>query len=265
MIWKSEEILVLVKVYPTPSNKYGETVCTAGITRNSKWIRLYPIQYRDLPESQQYDKFQWIKVNVTPSNEMLKRPESFRVNTSSIELLEKIPPKSGWLEREKYFHPSVSKSLEVLDKLKKEKRTSLGAFKPKSVEDFIIEKDSGEWNENQQRVLQQSSLFKQEKTTLKKVPYKFHYLFHCDDLNCNGHDIQIFDWETAQSYWRFKNIYKDESLTLQKLRDKWLDYFFKKRESYFVVGTDSRWNKFIILTIVSPRRKTNQIPLFDKI
>lgn len=193
---------------------------------------------------------------------MLRRPESYKVDISSIELLDKIPSKSGWHEREKYFLPAVNKSLEELDAMKEEKKTSLGVFKPRSVEDFIIENDSGKWNENQQRVLSQTSLFKQEKTTLKKVPYKFRYLFHCDDLRCNGHDIQIFDWETAQSYWRFKNIYKDEKLTIQKLREKWLDYFFKKRESYFVVGTDSRWNKFMILTIVSPKRKTDQLTLF---
>lgn len=262
MTWKTAEVLVIVKVYPTPSNRYGETVCTAGITRDSKWIRLYPIQYRDLPRTKQYDKFQWIRVKVTPSNEMLRRPESYKIDTSSIELLKKIPSKSGWHEREKYFLPTTSKSLEALEVMKSEKKTSLGAFKPKSVEDFIIEADSGEWNEKQQRVLQQTSLFKQDKTILKKVPYKFRYLFHCNDKDCKGHDIQIFDWETAQSYWRFKNIYKDEELTKKKLREKWLDYFFKKRESYFIVGTDSRWNKFIILTIVSPKRKVDQLPLF---
>ena len=116
MTWKTEEILVIVKVYPTPSNKYGETVCTAGITRNSKWIRLYPIQFRDLPTSKQYDKFQWIRVKITPSNEMLRRPESYKINIASIELLEKISSKSGWKEREKYFLRAISKSLEDLRK-----------------------------------------------------------------------------------------------------------------------------------------------------
>lgn len=92
MVWETKEVLIIVKVYPTPSNKYGETVCTAGITRDSKWIRLYPIPYRDLPTTQRYDKFQWIRVKVTPSNEMLRRPESHKIDVSSIELLSKIPP-----------------------------------------------------------------------------------------------------------------------------------------------------------------------------
>ncbi len=57
MTWKEEEVLVIVKVYPSPSIKYGEVVCTAGITNEGKFIRLYPIPYRDLPDEQQFKKF----------------------------------------------------------------------------------------------------------------------------------------------------------------------------------------------------------------
>ncbi|MFA5135878.1 MAG: hypothetical protein WC489_00615 [Patescibacteria group bacterium] len=262
MKWTTTEVLVLVKVYPTPSNKYGETVCTAGITRDSKWIRLYPVPYRDLPIDKHYDKFQWIKVKVTPSNEMLRRPESHKIDASSIELLSKIPPGSGWIERTKYFLPATSKSLEEIELKKQENGTSLGAFKPHTVKDFIIESDSGQWNEKQLKVLEQKSLFNQDKATLRKVPYKFRYIFTCNNKDCKGHDIQIFDWEAAQSYWRFKKLYKNEALVLKKLKKRWLDHFFKDRESYFVVGTDFHWNKFMILTIVSPKRKSDQMELF---
>lgn len=36
-----KEILVLVKAYPEPSKKYGSSVCTAGITKEGEWIRIY--------------------------------------------------------------------------------------------------------------------------------------------------------------------------------------------------------------------------------
>ena len=62
--WRDEEILVLAKAYPTPSTKYGETVCTAGVTRSGEWIRLYPITFRDLPFNKRYEKFQWIKAKI---------------------------------------------------------------------------------------------------------------------------------------------------------------------------------------------------------
>ena len=75
--------------------------------------------------------------------------------------------------------------------------------------------------------------------------------------------MQIFDWEIAQTYWSFKRIYKTEELTIHKLKDKWFNYLFQQRDSYFVVGTDSQWNKFMILTVVSPKRKTDQLELFQ--
>ncbi|MYF20247.1 MAG: hypothetical protein F4218_06430 [Synechococcus sp. SB0677_bin_5] len=32
-----------VKTYPTLSQKYGETVCTAGVREDGSWMRLYPL------------------------------------------------------------------------------------------------------------------------------------------------------------------------------------------------------------------------------
>jgi len=77
--------------------------------------------------------------------------------------------------------------------------------------------------------------------------------------------MQIIDWEIAQAYWNFKRIYKTEELTLKVIREKWYTYHFKQRESYFVVGTDSHWNNFMILTVVSPKRKTDQLDLFEAV
>jgi len=37
------KIPITVKAYPAISKEYNETVCTAGITEEGKWIRIYPI------------------------------------------------------------------------------------------------------------------------------------------------------------------------------------------------------------------------------
>lgn len=34
------KILITVKTYPIPSQKYDELVCTAGVTENGEFIRL---------------------------------------------------------------------------------------------------------------------------------------------------------------------------------------------------------------------------------
>jgi len=49
-----EKILVTVKTYPTLSRKYGETVCTAGVREDGSWVRIYPVPFRRLNESEQY-------------------------------------------------------------------------------------------------------------------------------------------------------------------------------------------------------------------
>jgi hypothetical protein len=36
------KVLITVMTYPHPSRGYQELVCTAGITENDDWVRLYP-------------------------------------------------------------------------------------------------------------------------------------------------------------------------------------------------------------------------------
>lgn len=259
MEWKQEEILIIVKVYPSPSKTYGEIVCTAGITIDGKWIRLYPVPFRDLPRNQQFHKFQWISARVSKAKEKLNRPESYKIDSASIKLLTRISDGSGWKEREKYFMPLVRPSLEDIIDQQKENNISLGIFKPKKVEDFIIEKDNENWVPKKQGILGQNTLFNTNRSTLEKIPYTFHYKFTCDDKRCPGHNLIVLDWEAAESYRNFKRTYKDEDLTLKKLKEKWLDFYFVKRESYFVVGTDSVFGKFMILTVISPKRKEESL------
>jgi hypothetical protein len=63
MQWTTKKVLVTVKAYPNPSKKYGETVCVAGIDLGTgKWIRLYPIQYRDLEDEKKFKKYSIIEI-----------------------------------------------------------------------------------------------------------------------------------------------------------------------------------------------------------
>ena len=48
------KILITVKAYPALSKKYNETVCTAGITEEGNWIRIYPIPFRKLKYDKQF-------------------------------------------------------------------------------------------------------------------------------------------------------------------------------------------------------------------
>ena len=78
---QKERILVTVKTYPTLSTKYGETVCTAGIREDGTWVRIYPVPFRRLHETERYKKYDWIECQLRPSSQD-HRPDS--LSTLSI-------------------------------------------------------------------------------------------------------------------------------------------------------------------------------------
>ena len=47
MTWERKRLLLAVKAYPERSRKHGDVVCTAGITEEGEWIRLYPIDFQE--------------------------------------------------------------------------------------------------------------------------------------------------------------------------------------------------------------------------
>jgi hypothetical protein len=81
--YQEKRILILGTTYPSYSSKYTELVCTGGIEEGtSRMVRLYPIAYRYLDESQRFKAFQWVKVRVTRESSDT-RPESLRVEKGS--------------------------------------------------------------------------------------------------------------------------------------------------------------------------------------
>ena len=96
------QVVVTVKAYPSVSVKYGESVCVAGIrtdTEAPQWVRLYPVEYRDLPVDRRVAKYEEIALQVSPSSDT--RPESLRPDTTTIEVQRKITTGKDrkWSER----------------------------------------------------------------------------------------------------------------------------------------------------------------------
>lgn len=99
-----EPLLITVKTYPTLSRKYGETVCTAGIRPDGSWVRIYPVPFRRLDETEQYRKFDWVNVELV-RNTSDHRPETFA-------LIPKLPYSFSY-----HFEDAVGRhsTLQVLD------------------------------------------------------------------------------------------------------------------------------------------------------
>lgn len=59
-----KRVLITVKAYPLPSRSYDELVCTAGITDQGEWIRIYPVPFRFLKQEGKYKKYQWVELDL---------------------------------------------------------------------------------------------------------------------------------------------------------------------------------------------------------
>jgi len=223
------KILITVKTYPIPSAKYDELVCTAGVTPTGDFIRLYPINFRDLPYSQQYRKYQWIEVQAHRHSGRDTRKESYRPDCGSLRLLGRpIPPgrDGAWAARARWVLTRTARSLEELHDRQQADRTSLGVFRPRRVHDVIITPDDPEWRPSFKAALRQQRLWETRRKTReppRKVPFKFQYRFECADHRCRGnHEVMIEDWEVGALYWRLVDKGATPTEAAQEVRAKFL-------------------------------------------
>lgn len=257
------KILITVKTYPSISKKYDELVCTAGITEEGKWIRLYPVPFRKIPYVEQYKKYEWIELDIV-KNKSDFRPESFRPYSedSSIKILGKIGTDHNWQERKKFVLKNVYTNLSKLIAEAKQKNicTSLAIFKATEIIDFTssLEKER-DWNITKLKKLRQLNLFDSEKNNfnvVRKLPYKFHFKFKDEEGKIAN--LMIEDWETGQLFWNCLDRYGDEKIACAKVREKYFEDFVKTKDLHFFLGTTKLHhfrapNPFIIIGTFHPK------------
>ena len=237
------KVLITVKTYPIPSERYDELVCTAGVTESGDFVRLYPINFRDLPFSKQYKKYQWIEVMAKRHRGRDVRKESYRPDSSTIQTIgEPIKSNPGnWEYRARFALRKKARSMEDLNDQREADGTSLGIFKPKNVHDLKISADDAEWKPSFKAALRQARLWEDRtvsKEPPRKVPFKFHYRFECDDPRCKGHRMMIEDWEVGALFWRLVDQGDSHETAAKKVREKFLSELCgHDKETYFFVGT----------------------------
>ncbi len=268
-----EKVLIAVKTYPTISGKYDELVCTAGFREDGSWVRIYPVQFRKKPYSEQYKKWQWIEIDLV-KNESDLRPESFRPvsNNTPIEIIGEIKADgNAWNERRKIALQNVYVDKEQLIAEAKNRNiaTSLAVFKPKEVTDFKIESVKRKWEQKKLVKLSQMNLFDSTKEAslqvVKKLPYKFSYTFL--DTAGKTSTLMIEDWEIGQLYWNCLARHNgDEKLACQDVKKKYFEDFAKTKDIHLFLGTTKLYhfrapNPFVIIGTFHPKR-ISQTSLF---
>lgn len=251
--WIRQKALIVVRTYPTPARKGAEVSCTAAITEDGRWLRLFPLPYRYLDDDKRFKKYQWISVDTRRSSD--PRPESHEINPDSI-VIESPVIKTArkWETRKEIVMPLKSHCLCCLETERKASGApTLGFFKPHQIERFIIRNDRAEWTESELGRLSQLSFGEKAPfQRLEKIPYKFIYKFRCDHETCRGHHLSCTDWELGQSYRKWRKRYGDR--WKWAIRNKYEFEMMVKNDTYFYVGTVRMHpNSWIIVGLWYPR------------
>ena len=85
-ICQERKLLVTVRAYPTPSKSSVESSCTACVSEEGEWTRLFPLNWRQLGRNQRFKKYDWIRLRTKRSRD--PRPESYYPDVDSIESLD---------------------------------------------------------------------------------------------------------------------------------------------------------------------------------
>lgn len=254
-MYEKKRVLIAIKTYPLPSTSYQEVVCTAGVLEDGSFIRLYPINYRYRPYWQWYKKYQWIEVEAI-KHDRDPRKESYRPKVDSIRIVsDPLSTRNRWTEREKYVLAQGSRTMEELWDLQHTDRTSLGIIRPSEINDFIIEPDLEDWGPQQKELFQQLHLFGPDQKPLEKIPFKFYYVFRCDDPRCNGHKMMIEDWEIGQLYRSMRNRYHSPEIAVEKVRQKFFHQMCAPNiDTHFFVGTVLRHGTWVVVGVFWPKK-----------
>jgi hypothetical protein len=265
-------VLITVKTYPLPYTSHGEIVCTAGLLENGKWVRVYPIRYRVLPNLN-LRKYSWIELDLVKITSD-KRPETYKPKIDieqNLKVIEWIDTSNNWEYRKSIVLKEVFYSFEELIKLSKsEVKKSLATIKPKEIIDFKISKTDREWKLNWQAQWGQLDIFEQiaVNSIIRKVPYKFYYEFITED-NIKR-KIEIEDWEIGKLYWKCFEKTNNEEDALKLVKQKYYNDFVENKDLYFFVGTNYTWhmknahNPFMIIGLFyPPKMKENPQLKFD--
>jgi hypothetical protein len=212
--WQRERILIWGKTYPELSKKHIETVCTAGVTDAGRPLRLYPVPFRYL--SEQFEKYQWITANVRKNTDDA-RPESYNIDCESIECGERVSSTMDeWGKRAAAVFANESwqfETMEMLQQAQKLTGESIGVVYPRQIKKIeIVDRGEAEIRsfdekfrdiqEGLEAQRAQLTLFEQaippEMKTLEFLRARVQITWLCHGATCNGHCMQVLDWEVCE-------------------------------------------------------------------
>ena len=235
------EVLVNCKTYPAVSTKYIETVCTGGIERDGRFIRLYPIPFRLLEDKERYQRWDVIRVRAYKDTKD-QRPESWHLAAGTeIEVIRHIGSER---QRWEWMRQGVFSSIEEMEA----GGLTNGLVEIEPVE-LYWEPEKKEWSPGQINVFNQGNLFhKMEdlKALADRVPWQFKLRFR-ERSTGREFDQKVLAWSYYQGFRRQLDRLGDEIKALEAVRDHvHRSILAPERAVYVIFGTHSRFGNWMI-------------------
>lgn len=205
-----EQAIVLIKAWPQPSKRYGETVCCAGVTREGKWRRLFPVRFRHLVGDAKFQRWDILEYKPRQPRDD-SRAESRRVEEDSLKVVGAMPKRERAAFFEKLVRPSFSSAAAAGESLSLIRPTSL-QFKWRRRADAEMAAEI----ERRDRALAQGDLFDADLKKLEICPYNLRMTFNDGD---GEHAMMCGHWETSYTILKWRKHYGDDrALEMLKTR-----------------------------------------------
>lgn len=229
---QTDECFILIKAHPRRSSNYFETVCCAGIGRDGKWRRQYPVPFRVLEGAQQFSRWDWVKYEYAVGKHD-KRKESQKVDANTFKVTGSIKKS----ERASFLNPLIRTSFAEADS----NDESLTLLRPKKIQLKYKEKsleDLAEETRKHAELANQLDFFAATTKAIKLCPLQF--ILYWTDQDGKPHRHENDDWETSAAYNRFERQYGHDG-AIEILKDKYEKQYF---DAGLVLGfsTHSRRN-----------------------
>ncbi len=266
---------MVVKTYPSPSRKYGEITCTAGIRlRDGQWVRIYPYPFRLLEGDYRFQKYDILEMPLERAQND-PRPESFRlVDHRSIRKVDHIGTDEGtWHRRMEFIRPTLFPSLAAFEEqmIRRERKPiqeqSLFAGEQREVvwrrvwgrtigvvaavpgsAELVAQYRGEDWSEKEKAKLAVPQIlaeglfediepaFSLPKTPLRFCPYQFRLSFL--DATGKRYEKVVLDWEIYRLYFKEEQRLGSRERAVNSVRQKVeREIFSLEREPYLVVGS----------------------------
>lgn len=254
--WRTEKLLWWGKTYPDLSRKYTETVCSGAVFLDRPGLlRIYPVDYRYLPESNQPKKWSIITAQIKPGVD--GRPESYRINAESIRVIDQIGTDNGWeLRRKLMFRKEhMVNGIEDMERRQELNGQSIG-ITPVEVVDVKLERltaeERKEHRKKYEEITSQQVLWPAGTKPMPAPQYKPRFFFRTPGDTQVRHRVCL-DWEVIQGAHRFR----DEADPEKAFKDfLFTRYLTEDHEPHMILGNLARFrHTFIIVGLMYPKKQ----------